>query len=199
MNQLEDLQPHLREKAIEELSGRLTAAEREVLLIKCWMSHDARWFTAVAGEFGLEVANRLNKIAAHELGIAEGRRLAAALHMPPVESLDEFLLFQEMAISLLGPDLLQYQLHKMHDHAYEMPVSRCFAYENVCRAGVADQYDCGILPRLTGWLDALKIDYTLEPPLGKCLKAQGKECAYALSLDWGVRPGSGDEQENVVA
>lgn len=182
MNHQENLQPYLQQKAKDILSEHLPASEREALLIKCWMSHDARWFTAVAQEFGLGVANRLNKIAAHELGKAEGRRLTAVLPLPPVESLDDYLLFQEMGISLLGPDLLHYQIHKIDDHTFQIPVSRCFAYENVTRAGIADHYDCGILPRVTGWLEGLGIDHELTPPLGKCLKAQGKECVYTLSF-----------------
>jgi hypothetical protein len=182
MNHQENLQPDLRRQAEKELRGLLTAAEREALLIKCWMSHDARWFTAVAAEFGLEVANRINKIAAHELGEAESKRLAAALQRPAIKELDDFLIFQEMAIALLGPDLLQYEISKIDDSAYQMPVSRCFAYENVCRAGVVDSYQCGILPRVTGWFEGLGIDYELDPVPAKCLKAQGKECTYTVTL-----------------
>jgi len=191
MNGTEDLQPTLRQKA-DEMMQRLPASEREALLIKCWLSHDARWFTAVAQEFGLEVANRLNKIAAHELGKVEGRRLTAVLPLPPVKSLDDYLLFQEMGISLLGPDLLRYQILKINDHTFQMPVSRCFAFENVTRAGIADQYECGILPRVTGWLEALGIEHELIPPLGKCLKAQGKECVYTLSFKNNASPANKD-------
>jgi hypothetical protein len=182
MSPQENLQPHLRQKAKDILAQQLTPSEREALLIKCWMSHDARWFTAVAGEFGLDVANRINKIAAHELGKVEARRLTAVLGSTPVENLDEYLLFQEIGISLLGPDLLEYQIQKVDDHTCQMSVTRCFAFENVTRAGIADQYDCGILPRVTGWMEFLGIDHELNPPLGKCLKAQGKECAYSISF-----------------
>jgi hypothetical protein len=59
----DDLQPGLRDKANEVLR-RLSPPEREALLIKGWMSHDARWFMAVAKEYGLEAANHLNRIAA---------------------------------------------------------------------------------------------------------------------------------------
>lgn len=177
-----DMRAGLRRLAGELLEQRLTAGDREALLIKCWMSHDARWFTAVAAEFGQEVANRLNKVAAHQLGIAEARRLAAALGWPRVESLEQYLLFQETGIDLLGPELLDYEIRRIDDHTFHMPVNRCFAYENVTRAGIAEHYQCGILPRVTGWLVALGIDYQLDPPLGKCLKVQGKPCAYTVDL-----------------
>ena len=61
MNSQENLQPKLRQQA-NELLRRLPPAEREALIIKCWMSHDARWFMAVAGEYGMEAANRVIKL-----------------------------------------------------------------------------------------------------------------------------------------
>src|SRR3989304_7020730 len=90
----------------KEVLGRLSASEREALLIKCWMSHDARWFMAVAREYGLEAPNRLNRIAAHEVGKAEARRIARALELPEANSVDDWLLAQEIFLALLGPDLL---------------------------------------------------------------------------------------------
>ena len=176
-----DLQPALRRRATDVL-GRISPSEREALLIKCWMSHDARWFAAVAGEFGMEVANRLNQVAAHEVGKAEARRIVRALQWPPVTNADDYLLAQEVIISLLGPDLLDYDVARAGDSACQVHVRRCFANENAVRAGVADQYDCGIFARVTGWLEALGLAYEMTPPLGKCLKVQGRECTYTLEF-----------------
>jgi hypothetical protein len=61
----EQSQPKLREQANAVLQ-RLSSSQREALLVNCWMSHDARWFMAVAREYGMEAANRLNRVAAHE-------------------------------------------------------------------------------------------------------------------------------------
>jgi len=55
MSEQQDLRPQLRERANRIVSA-LSREEREALLIKCWMSHDARWFMAVAQAFGLEAA-----------------------------------------------------------------------------------------------------------------------------------------------
>jgi hypothetical protein len=49
------------------LSCLSSEIERD-LLIKGWMSHDARWFMAVAEDFGIEHANRLNQKVARDLG-----------------------------------------------------------------------------------------------------------------------------------
>jgi hypothetical protein len=55
----DNLAPRLRRRA-EDLLGRLAPMEREALLVKCWMSHDAPWFAAAALAGGMELANRLN-------------------------------------------------------------------------------------------------------------------------------------------
>jgi hypothetical protein len=177
----EDLKPALRQKAAG-LLARLGPAEREALLVKNWMSHDARWFMAVAKECGLPVANRLNRIAAHELGKAEARRLVRALGLGPVQSLDDYLRVQEAFISLLGPDLLDYRVTRVGGNALRVDVQRCFAHDQAVRAGIADRFECGIFARITGWLEALGLAYELSPPLGQCLKAQGKECGYTITL-----------------
>lgn len=177
----EDRRPLLRQKAKEVLS-RLSPEERERLIIKCWMSHDARWFMAVAQEFGIEAANRLNRVAAHEEGKAEARRLLRALGLPPVATAENYLPVQEIFIDLLGPDLFDYQVIEIGDGAFELRIQRCFAHENVTRAGVADVYECGIPARMTGWLDALGVKYEMTPAPGKCPKAQGRACVYRFRL-----------------
>lgn len=182
MSDQNNLQPGLRQKANEILS-RLALSERQALLIKTWMSHDARWFMAVADEYGMAAANRLNKIAAHEVGKVEAQRMVRALQSPPVTSLDEYLLMQEVFITFLGPDLLDYGIRKVSDDAYQIHVQRCFAYDNAVRAGIAEHYECGILARVAGWFDALNLKYALRPTLGQCLSAHGQECIYTISIE----------------
>lgn len=181
MNIKHDFQAKLRRKA-NQILRRLSRPEREELLIKCWMSHDARWFMAVAREYGLKAANKLNQLAAHEIGKVEAQRITRALQLPPVKTLEDWLLIQEGFISLLGPDLLGYSVNKVGDNSYQIHVQRCFAYENALRAGIADQYDCGIFARLTGWLEALDLLYETNPALGRCLMVQGQHCRYTIGL-----------------
>jgi hypothetical protein len=181
MSEQADLQPALRRQAAA-LTRRLLPAEREALLVKCWMSHDARWFMAVAKECGLAVANRLNQSAARGVGQVEAQRIERALQLPPVQSLDDYLLRQEQLINLLGPELLDYDVSKVSADSGQMQVRRCFAHENAARAGILDQYECGIFARVAGWLDATGLPYELQPALGKCLKAQGHECVYSITV-----------------
>ncbi|MBI2161598.1 MAG: hypothetical protein HYU25_14690 [Candidatus Rokubacteria bacterium] len=164
------------------LLGRLAPSDREALLIKNWMSHDARWFMAVAAEFGLQVTNRLNRRAAHEVGKVEAQRIVRALGLPPVATLDDYLLVQEVFIGLLGPALLDYRVTKAGDRAFRIHVARCFAHDNAARAGVAGGLACGILARLTGWLEALGFAYDTEPGLDRCLMAGREPCVHSVSF-----------------
>lgn len=147
------------------------------------MSHDARWFSAVAMEFGLDAALRVNRTAVHEEGKVELRRLMKRLGMAPPRNTEEYLLVQETIISLLGPDLLSYRIENVRDDGFDIAVDECFAHDQVTRAGIAAQYECGILPRLTGWMEELRLGYELTPEPAKCLKAQGQECRYRCTFN----------------
>lgn len=176
-----DMRPNFRRKA-SQILGQLPPEEKQSLIIKCWMSHDARWFTAVATEFGIDAAIRLNRVAVREEGRVEARRLVRRLQLPAVRTVADYLLIQEVFIGLLGPDLLDYRITERGEDGFDLGIQRCFAFDNVSRAGIAEQYECGILPRVMGWLEELGVDYELLPTPGKCLKAQGCECLYSFRL-----------------
>jgi hypothetical protein len=185
MAEQEDRRPELMEKASATMS-RLSQQQREALLTKCWMAFDSRWFMAVAMAYGVEAAIRLNKTVTHEVGKAEAPAIVRALELPPIAALEDYLVLQEMFISLLGPKLMDYAIVQTSDDSFENRVQRCYAHENVTRAGVADQYECGIFSRVAGWLEALHLQYEVTPSPGKCLKAQGRECAYTFRLQAGA-------------
>lgn len=106
-------------------------------------------------------------------------------------SLEDYLLVQEVLISLLGPDLFDYRVSRDGESAFRVEVGRCFAYDNARRAGIADALECGIFARVTGWLESLGLPYEMTPSLGGCLKAQGGECRYTIALPERPRPGRG--------
>ncbi|HVP79760.1 MAG TPA: DUF6125 family protein [Thermodesulfobacteriota bacterium] len=152
------------------------------LLIKGWMSHDARWFMAVARHFGIDAANRLNQLVCRELGAVEMKRYLKTLALSPAKDLDEFLALSKAALTLYGSGLAEYEIKILDHQSYEMRLKRCFAYENIVRAGIKDQYECGILARIQGWIDAQGLEHELEPPLGKCRMVSGGECSYIIKL-----------------
>jgi len=160
----------------------LSFDEQKGLLIKGWMSHDARWFTAVREHFGIDAANRLNQTVCRELGRVEMQRLVKVLGVTPPRNIDEYLTLTKEAIELYGPDLIEYEIEVLDDRSYKMHLKRCFAYENIVKAGIKDQYECGIFARLQGWIDAQGLEHKLSPPLGKCMKVFGEECCYSITL-----------------
>lgn len=172
-----DDRPALAEDARRVLS-KLSAEEREAVIIQCWMSHDARWFMAAALTCGMEAAQKVNRLAVREEGKAEARRLSRRLGLPSPRTARDYLLLQETIIGLLGPNLLRYEIAEAGEDGFDLRIGRCFAFENVTRAGIAAQYECGILPRVQGWLDASGLSYELSPEPARCLMAQGRECVY---------------------
>ena len=164
------------------MSNLLSHEKQKDLLIKDWMSHDARWFMAVAEHFGIEAANRLNQIVARELGQIEMKQFMKALALSPPKDIGEYVGIKKAAISVFGPDLIEYAIKILDHQSYEMHLKRCFAHENVVRAGISDQYECGIFSRLQGWIDAQGLEQELTPALGKCMKVLGKECCYTVRL-----------------
>jgi hypothetical protein len=152
------------------------------LLIKGWMSHDARWFMAVAEHFGMDAANRLNQSVCREIGRVEMKRLMKSLVLSPPKDINEYLNFKKEALSLYGPDLIDYEIKILDHQSYEMHMKRCFAYGNIVRAGIEDRCECGIFARLQGWIDAQELSHELIPPLGKCMMVLEKECGYKITL-----------------
>ena len=152
------------------------------LLIKGWMSHDARWFMAVAERFGIDAANRLNQFVCREIGRVEMKRFMKSLSLSPPKDRDEYLNLIRATISLYGPDLIEYEIKTLDHQSNQIHLKRCFAYENIVRAGIKDEYKCGIFARIQGWIDALGLEHELLPPLGKCMKVLGKECFYTITL-----------------
>jgi hypothetical protein len=160
-------------------------AAREQLLIKCWMTHDARWFNVVACEFGIEAANRANQTAVREAAKVEAQRVGRALGLTPPRDAADCLKAQKALIGVLGPDLLDFEAQAEGPDSYSVRVTRCFAHENVAKAGIAAQYDCGIFARVEGWLDGMGVRHVMAPPLKGCLKAQGKECVHTIRVHAG--------------
>ena len=152
------------------------------LLIKGWMSHDARWFMAVAKHFGMDAANRLNQSVCREIGRVEMKRYMKTLALSPAENLEEYLTLMKAALSLYGSGLTEYEIRALDDESYEVLMKRCFAYENIVRAGIEDRCECGIFARLQGWIDAQELSHELIPSLGKCMMVLGKECRYKITL-----------------
>jgi hypothetical protein len=169
----------------EDVSSALVLSDEQEkeLLRRCWYSHDARWYMAVAQEFGVEAANRLNKRAARALGKAEMRRLVRTLGIGAPTTVQELVRLTEAAFRFfVTPPLTQAEFRAVDDHSYEGWMKRCFIYDNIKKAGIGSFYICAALDRIQGWHDALGLTLTEEPPARTCPKIQGGECRPVVTF-----------------
>jgi len=158
------------------------SAEKEILR-RCWYSHDGHWFVGVAGEFGMDVANRLNRRALRAQGRTEARRLLKAFGVSEVRGLDEFLRFFQAVRRILVPSPdTGIQLRVVDDRSYELTVERCFVHESVVRAGNPEGYVCAVFDRIAGWHDGAGLPLAEEPPARPCAKAAGRACRRILAV-----------------
>ena len=159
----------------------LTYEDREKILLRNWMSHDGHWFRHVAEEFGFDAANKLNMRTCRSIGRTDWFRLVKALGIDKVESLEQFLEIFKAAWQLYVPPHIDFDV-TIKDNRITAHVKKCFAHEGIESIGMEKLYDCGIFERIRSWMDAARVEYEVEPPIGKCLKAQGKECIRTMVL-----------------
>ncbi len=167
----------------------LSSSVREDLIRKNWYSHDARWFAAVAEEFGIEAANRMNRRIVRAIGQVETGRLAKTLGVERPSNLQEFLSMLEMGRELyVPPPLIEMDARPIDERSYEVTVSRCFVAENIRRAGIAETYDCAVFDRVQGWHDALGLPLAGDQlPATRCAMAQGRECRRVFTIREGEK------------
>ena len=163
----------------------LTQDELGNLLNKCWMTHDGMWFFHCAQECGIEVTNRLNKSAIKSLAPFEVDRIAKVLGVNmPVENFEEFRHFFEGASKLVIPDFMNATFEYKGDNRVSWSFKRgdCFAYTGIKRLGVIDRYECGVLHRISCWLDVLGIGHRFDPEIGSCHHYHTGKCSGHIDL-----------------
>ena len=160
----------------------LSVEEREEFLRTAWLAHDARWYAAAYAELGPAVANRLNRKAIRVAGAVEARRLHRALGLAPIATAAEFLEFAEAGRDLVVGDLVEMATAPLDGETYEVTVTRCFAADQISRAGLASSYECGIFDRIQGWHEGLGVPLTEDVPTTTCLLANGQACKRTLRI-----------------
>ena len=168
----------------------LTDDVQKDLLRRCWYSHDARWFTSVAEEFGVEAANRLNRRVCRALGEAEMRRFVVAFGIEKPRTVGGLLEVMDQAMRfLVPPPLMAFDLWVIDGHSYGGWIRRCFIHDRVTRAGIASSYNCAAFDRIQGWHDALDLPLAEDPPALPCAKALGQECLRVMTVRLGGQHG----------
>jgi hypothetical protein len=164
----------------------LTDDAQKDLLRRCWYSHDARWFTSVADEFGVEAANRLNRRVCRALGEVEMRRFLAAFGIARPRSVRGAVEVIDQAMRFFVPaPMTTFDTWVIDGHSYGFWIRHCFIYDNVTRAGIASSYCCAAFDRVQGWHDALNLPLAEDPPVMPCAKTMGQECLRVMTVQSG--------------
>ncbi len=168
----------------------LTAGELRELLVKCWMTHDGTWFMSVAGEYGVPVANRLNKSAIRALAPIELRRVTRAMGIKG-KDLDNFEQLKDVVDAMFATikgDFMDFVFDYPEENVLHWKMGTCFAIEGMKMIGASEEYDCGVLYRVLCWLDAMGLKYEVEPEVSSCLQRDGLECEGKVSFFFGDEP-----------
>lgn len=174
------------------MTGGISVAEREELLRKCWLSHDALWLYTVVERFGPEAANDLNKRVCRSIGQTEMRRLMRLAGISEVRCREDYLQLFRLAEGLFVPSTsLAYAHESLNDGSERWTVQRCFAHEGLSRMDLLDSIQCAIWERVEGWLDAMGVSYEIRPPLASCYRLLGQECQRSIFVEVGGGGGGG--------
>ena len=168
------------------MSGRnLQGEELRVFLVNNWMTHDALWYGEVASRFGMAEASPMNLRVCRSLGKIEFKRFLKATGTPQPDGMAALRELFEQARSVFVPRAFEGEVAFSEDDAMVMKNTRCFAHEGMVKAGLIAEYECGIFERIEGWFDAMGLDYSRTPDLGRCLKYKGEECLVTIQFRFG--------------
>ncbi len=148
------------------------------LLIKGWMTHDAMWFYNCLQECGMEATNKINRQAVRMMSMIEARRITKAMGMDKVLTFNDLVKVFEEGADLIKARFMDFHLVYPEKNILTWEMPSCFAYDGIKKIGAIDAYECGIIERLLGWLDALGVSYELSPAGRKCMMHEKGSCRW---------------------
>jgi hypothetical protein len=158
------------------------------LLGKGWLTHDGMWFYNAYKELGIEKANKLNRQAIKSIAPIEVSRVKKALGFREKSNLSfkEIEDFMNSALEIILPnsvfkrlELSASQNNILH---WQWEKGECFAYKGMKTMGIIDEYHCGVMYRIECWLEAMGIEFSINPKLKKCIMHQNGVCAGDISV-----------------
>ena len=167
------------------LFDKLDKNQLKELLVKCWMTHDGSWFYNCARELGVEAANKLNKAAIKNLSVIEMQRIKKAMGWENVkiETFGKLKVFITNGFSIVKGDFMDFKYSFPEHNRMHWEMNNCFAYNGMQMFGFSKQYECGVIYRVSCWLDALGITHKIEPEIDKCLLNSLEKCSGDIILN----------------
>jgi Family of unknown function (DUF6125) len=161
---------------------KLRGEDLREFLVNNWLTHDALWYGEVASRFGMAEASPMNLRVCRSLGRIEFKRFLKATGASRPGGMAAFRELFDQAWRVFGPRAFDFEVDFRADDTLVVKTRECFAHKGMVRAGVIDEYACGIFERIEGWLDAMGLDYTRTPDLSRCLKHKGEECVVNIGF-----------------
>lgn len=169
---------------------RLGKRELKELLCKGWMTHDAMWLLHCVEVLGMEKTNKINTKAVYSMSRIEINRVKKALGYSndTITKFDDLKELIVQTMELIKADFMDFSWSTPEKNVLHWKWSKgsCFAYQGIKGLGVLDEYECGVMKRIEGWMQGLGVDYKLVPQINGCLMAgQDETCEgdFILSLE----------------
>ena len=169
-----------------DLIEKLSKDDVREFFSKNWMTHDAMWFGNCMQELGPEKANQINKTAVRLMAGIEIKRIMKLLCKPkgvPVTTFDEVAEIIDTAFRLVQTSFMKFEFDFPEKNQLRGQFNGCFAHDGVKMFGMIDDYECGIVERVKGWLDGLGVTYKMTPDFNGCLMHQYGKCIVKFAFD----------------
>jgi len=121
---------------------------------KSWLTHDGMWFFNVCQEYGIDVANKLNRAAIKSMSPFEVGRCKKLLGIEKdkLETFTEVKDFMDGALQAILPQSVlsasSFTAPTRNVIRWAWEDGKCFAYEGMKRLGLGDKYVCGVTSSL---------------------------------------------------
>jgi hypothetical protein len=169
-----------------DLVQKLNKEEIKELFSKNWMTHDAMWYGSCVAQLGPEKANRINKTAVRLMAAIEMKRVMKLMGQPQDAApgnFSELVEILETGFQLVQTGFMKFDFSFPEKNLLRGKFDECFAYGGVKKYGMIDDYDCGIVERVKGWLDSLGVTYNMTPDFTGCLMHQKGICEIDFRFD----------------
>ncbi len=108
-------------------------------------------------------------------------RLLNAVGTSQVNTIEEMQTIFDTIMELCYPaPRLIYHFEQKSDSSLLAVMEFCSIYENVKKAGIADQYECACSAMHLGWCDAMKIE--AEEEITKSFKKGDESCEFIFKV-----------------
>jgi len=158
-------------------------SELRDMLGKNWLTHDGMWFYHASRAFGVDHANTLNRAAIRSLAPIEINRVKNILgvgegRFEDFESLRDFL-SNAFELTLPGSVFEKFRFGESSKNTlhWEWEEGECFAFKGMTQIGIVDDYRCGVIYRIECWLDALGVEFSIDPKIEGCIMHTAGACS----------------------